>query len=142
MSKQVTNNNGNGEEPLNNSILISQLKAAIIQQSFPMEMSKKKQGCLEFAVRGGQLGINYIYDERDLSPNNLEQGVQEEGKTLPSVGMKRTGLKTLLMILESALRETDVIDHATVLVYYSVDDNGEYASGKLSIRRGIHHPRY
>ncbi|MGV2885985.1 hypothetical protein [Paenibacillus taichungensis] len=143
MSKQFTKGNGGGDvqsKPLNNIVLIEQMKAAIIQQSFPMEMSKKQEGCLEFAVRGGELGINYISDERDLSPNTMELGKNTEIK--PSVGLTRTGLKTMLMILESALKESEYIDHATVLVYYSVGDNGEYASGKLSIRRGIHHPRY
>lgn len=141
MSKQFTKSTCGGEiKPLNNSVLIEQLKAAIIQQCFPMEMSKKNEGCLEFAVRGGELGINYISDERDISPNTIELGLGAESK--PLGGLSRAGLKTMLMILESALKEAEYIDHATVFVYYSAADTGDYISGKLSIRRGIHHPRY
>lgn len=143
MSKQYTKGNGGVEiqtKPLNNNVLIEQIKAAIIQQCFPMEMSKKKEGCLEFAVRGGELGINYITKEWDLSPNTIEldKGVENE----PPVGLTRSGLKTLLMILEARLKEEDYIDHGTVLVNYAVKDNGEYDTGTLSIRKGIHHPRY
>ncbi|RRJ54677.1 hypothetical protein EHV15_34330 [Paenibacillus oralis] len=143
MSKQYTKGNGSGDDqskPLNNIVLVEQMKAAIIQQCFPKEMSKKREGRLEFAVRGGELGINYISDDRDLSPDTNELVRNVEIK--PLVGLSRSGLKTMLMILESALIESDYIDHATVFVYYSAGDNGEFISGKLSIRRGIHHPRY
>jgi len=141
MSKQLSKgyNDQLQTKPLNNIVLIQQLKAAIVNQCYPLEMSKKAEGCLEFVVRGGELGINYISDERDLSPEsyNLESPTQNN-----SIGMSRKGLKTMLFILESVLQDTDYIDYATILVYYSVAENGEYATGKLSVRRGIHHPRY
>lgn len=143
MSKQVNNGNGGGEvqtKPLNNHVLIEQLKAAILSECYP-DMSKKQEGCLEFSVRSGQLAINHIVDEKELSPKTIELGTGYN-ETKATVGLSRSGLKTMLMILDSALKETDPIDHATVLVYYSVEDNGDYSNGKLAIRRGIHHARY
>ncbi|MCM3130192.1 MULTISPECIES: hypothetical protein [unclassified Paenibacillus] len=128
-------------KPVNNNELAEQLKAAILGECFPADMSKNMGGCLKFSVRGGQLAINHILLERELSPKVLElKATDSETKTV--VGMKRSGLKTLLMILDAVIKEEDPIDHATVFVYYSVADNGEFASGKLVVERGIHHPRY
>jgi len=143
-SKQFTKSGGigsNGEligKPTNNHELAEQLKAAILSECYPADMSKNKEGCLKFTVRGGQLAINHILDERELSPKPVKLSNGEHKK----VGMSRSGLKTMLMILDEALKEIDPIDHAIIFIYYSVEDNGEYANGKLVIERGIHHPRY
>lgn len=144
MGKQVNKGNGGVEvqvKPLNNNnVLIEQLRAAILSECYD-DMARKQEGCLEFTVRSGQLAINHIVDEKELSPKTIELGMgYKEAKT--TVGMSRSGLKTMLMILDSALKEADPIDHATVLVYYSVEENGDYSNGKLAIRRGIHHARY
>jgi hypothetical protein len=144
-NKQYTRGNGgNGEfvsKPTNNNELAEQLKAAILGECYPADMSKNKEGCLKFSVRGGQLAINHILHERELSPKSLElKPSGDEPKKV--VGMSRSGLKTMLMILDAALKETEPIDHATVFIYYSVEDNGDYANGKLVVERGIHHPRY
>jgi len=144
MSKQFTKGNGGGEiqaKPLNNNVLIEQLKAAFIHECYPAVMSKKREGCLEFTVRSGQLAINHILDEKDLSPNQMKSELGCTKSTV-TIGLKRSGLKTMLIILESALKDSEPVDHATVLVYFEVDDDGGYLSGRLVIRRGIHHPRF
>lgn len=145
MNKYYTKGNaGNSEvviKPMNNNELIEQLKAAILSECYSSEMSKNKEGCLKFSVRGGHLAINHILLEREMNPKILEEksmGIEPK----PLVGMSRSGLKTMLMILDSVLKETEPIDHATVLVHYSVEHNGDYSKGKLVVERGIHHPRF
>jgi hypothetical protein len=133
-------NQKNDNRPKNNNVVLyHQLKAAIVAESFPKDLSRNKEGCLKFSIRSGQLAINHIVREKKLCPETLKQDVDQDTK---SIGLSRSGLKTLLMILEGVLKEFDPIDHATLYIYYWVGDDGEYKDGKLVVEEGIHHPRY
>lgn len=144
MSKQFARTGGISEvmnKPLDNSILVEEIKAAILVECYPLVMSKKKEGSLKFSVRSGRLAINHVLEKKVLSPKTMDVCKGEAESSTP-IGMSRKGLKTLVMILDSVLKENDPIDHATILVNYSVEENGEYADGELIVERGIHHARY
>jgi len=144
MSKQYTRTSsviGVTNKPLDNSILVEEIKAAILVECYPLVLAKKKEGSLKFSVRSGRLAINHVLEKKGLSPKTVEAVAKDSESNTPA-GMSRKGLKTLVMILESVLIENDPIDHATILINYSVEENGEYADGELIVERGIHHARF
>ncbi|MBY0217741.1 hypothetical protein [Paenibacillus illinoisensis] len=144
MSKQYTRTgsiSGVMNKPLDNSILVEEIKAAILVECYPLVLAKKKEGSLKFSVRSGRLAINHVLEKKGLSLKTVEAVAKDSESNIPA-GMSRKGLKTLVMILESVLIQNDLIDHATILINYSVEENGEYADGELIVERGIHHPRF
>ncbi|SDM31455.1 hypothetical protein SAMN05428961_11378 [Paenibacillus sp. OK060] len=144
MSKQYARTSGISEvmdKPLDNNILVEEIKAAILVECYPLVMAKKKEGSLKFSVRSGRLAINHVLEKKVLRPKSLGLDLAVSDNTV-STGMNRKGLRTLIMILDSVLKENEPIDHATILINYSVEENGDYADGELIVERGIHHARY
>jgi hypothetical protein len=147
MSKQYRGqgnggNDNHGPSPTNNDELSEELKAAILHQCYPSTLSKTKDGCLKFSIRGGHLAINHILEEKEMCAKSLDMVDKAASDKQQVVGMSRAGLKTLIYLVGETLKEMTPIDHATVYMYFVVGENGEYDTGRLVVEKGIHHPRF
>lgn len=127
----IRNGSENELVPRNNVNLFDQIKLCIISDYFPHLLSVEPEGTMEFFIRDGELAIHFL---------DIEMVLGAPIQPLKKVGMKRSHLKTFLMLIEEHLTSFSAIDYGNIIIDYKMDDEGNF-NLKMKYRKQVNHRR-